>query len=138
MFGDLALSSSTSLRTATIVTITECHFAFLKENIYSQSIKEYNEKKRKNMICYLCNIQLLNSISYKSMEKKYFNDFVFKVAKKNEIILKENQKNLNIIFFKEGVFEISFRAKINDICNIINHYYQQLENITKRKSDIDE
>lgn len=138
MFGDLALSSSTSLRTATIVTITECHFAFLKENIYSQSIKEYNEKKRKNMICYLCNIQLLNSISYKSMEKKYFNDFVFKVAKKNEIILKENQKNLNIIFFKEGVFEISFRAKINDICNIINHYYQQLENITKKKSDIDE
>ena len=137
MFGDLALSSSTSLRTATIVTITECHFAFLKENIYSQSIKEYNEKKRKNMVCYLCNIELLKSISYKSMEKKYFNHFVFKMAKKNEIILKENQKNLNIIFFKEGVFEISFRAKINDICNIINHYYEQLENITKRKNDID-
>jgi len=138
MFGDLALSSLTSLRTATIVTITECHFAFLKENIYAQSIKEYNEKKRKNMINYLCNIPLLKSISYKSMEKKYFNDFVFKVAKKNEIILKENQKNLNIIFFKEGVFEIYFRAKINDICNIINHYYQHLESITKRKSDIDE
>lgn len=138
MFGDLALSSSTSLRTATIVTITECHFAFLKENIYSQSIKEYNEKKRKNMICYLCNIQLLESISYKSMEKKYINHFVFKMAKKNDIILKENQKNLNIIFFKEGVFEISFRAKINDICNIVNQYYQQLENITKKKNDIDE
>ena len=138
MFGDLALSSSTSLRTATIVTITECHFAFLKENIYSQSIKEYNEKKRKNMIYYLCNIELLNSISYKSMEKKYFNHFVFKMAKKNEIILREKEKNLNIIFFKEGVFEISFRAKINDICNIINHYYQMLESITKRKNDIDE
>jgi hypothetical protein len=72
------------------------------------------------------------------MEKKYFNHFVFKMAKKNEIILREKQKNLNIIFFKEGVFEISFRAKINDICNIINHYYQQLESITKRKNDIDE
>ena len=138
MFGDLALSSSTSLRTATIITITECHFGFLTEEIYSQSIKEYNEKNRKNMICYLCNIPLLNNFSYKTIEKRYFNNFVFKGAKRNEIILAAKQKNQNIIFFKEGIFEISFRGTIADIFNIINYYYQKLENITKKKVDIDE
>ena len=138
MFGDLALSSSTSLRTATIITITECHFGFLTEEIYAQSIKEYNEKNRKNMICYLCNIPLLSSFSYKTIEKRYFNNFVFKGAKRNEIILAAKQKNENIIFFKEGIFEISFRGTITDIFNIINYYYQKLESITKKKNDINE
>ena len=138
MFGDVALSSSTSLRTATIITITECHFGFLTEHIYSQSIKEYNEKNRKNMICYLCNVPLLNSFSYKTIDKKYFNNFVFKGAKRNEIILKAKQLNKNIIFFKEGIFEISFKGTIQDIYNIINYYHQKLENINKKKTDIDE
>ena len=138
MFGDLALSSSTSLRTATIITITECHFGFLTEEIYGQSIKEYNEKNRKNMICYLCNIPLLSNFSYKTIEKRYFNNFVFKGAKRNEIILGANQRNENIIFFKEGIFEISFRGTICDIFNIINYYFQKFENITKKRNDINE
>lgn len=138
MFGDLALSSANSQRTATIITISECHFGFLTEEIYSQSIKEFNEKNRKNMICYLCNIQLLSSFTYKTIEKKYFNNFVFKGAKRNEIILGAKQKNQNIIFFKEGIFEISFRGSISDIFNIVNYYYQKLESITKKKNDIDE
>ena len=53
------------------------------------------------------------------MEKKYFNDFVFKGAKRNEIILKAKENNKNIIFFKEGIFEISFRGSITDIFNIL-------------------
>ena len=138
MFGDLALSSANSQRTATIITISECHFGFLTEEIYSQSIKEFNEKNRKNMICYLCNIQLLSSFTYKTIEKKYFNNFVFKGAKRNEIILGAKQKNQNIIFFKEGIFEISFRGSISDIFNIVNYYYQKLESIIKKKNDIDE
>ena len=138
MFGDLALSSSSSQRTATIITVTESYFGFLTDEIYSQSIKEFNEKNRKNMICYLCNIPLLNNFSYKTIEKKYFNNFVFKGAKKNEIILRAKEKNPNIIFFKEGIFEISFKGSITDIFNIINYYYQKLEKITKKKSDINE
>ena len=138
MFGDVALSSSTSLRTATIITISECHFGFLTEEIYAQSIKEYNEKNRKNNICYLCNIPLLSSFSYKTIDKRYFNNFVFKGAKRNEIILSTKKTNENIIFFKEGIFEISFSGTILDIFNIINNYYQKLESITKKRSDIDE
>ena len=138
MFGDLALSSSNSLRTATIITISESHFGFLTEEKYSQSIKEYNEKNRKNMICYLCNIQLLSSFTYKTIEKKFFNNFVFKGAKRNEIILSPHQKNPNIIFFKEGTFEISLRGSIIDIFNLINFYYKKFEKLAIKKNDIDE
>jgi hypothetical protein len=92
MFGDLALSSSSSQRTATIITVTESYFGFLTDEIYSQSIKEFNEKNRKNMICYLCNIPLLNNFSYKTIEKKYFNNFVFKGAKKKRNNFKRKRK----------------------------------------------
>ena len=138
MFGDLALSSATSQRTATIITITECYFGFLPDAIYAQSIKEYNEKNRRNRICYLCNVPIMSTFSYKMIEKRYYNNFVFKGAKRNEIILKQNSLNNNIILFKEGTFEISFKGTINDIYDIINYYMKQYESIVKRRIDINE
>ena len=138
MFGDQALSSSTSQRTATIITIAECHFGFLTEGIYTQSIKEYNEKNRRNRICYLCNVPIMNSFSYKMIEKRYYNSFVFKGAKRNEIILNQNDINKNIILFKEGVFEISFKGSINDICDIVNYYMRQYHLISRKKNDIND
>ena len=138
MFGDQALSNSTSQRTATIITISECHFGFLTEEIYTQSIKEYNEKNRRNRICYLCNVPIMNNFSYKMIEKRYYNNFVFKGAKKKEIILNQNDINKNIILFKEGVFEISFKGTINDICDIINYYMRQYHLISRKKSDIND
>ena len=136
MFGDQALSNSTSKRTATIITLTESHFGYLTSEIYDHTIKEYNEKNRKNRICYLCNVPIMNTFSYKIIEKRYYNHFVFKGAKRRDIILKQNDKNDNIILFKEGVFEISFKGSISDICNIINYYMKQYHLIATKKSDI--
>ena len=136
MFGDQALSSATSQRTATIITLSECHFGFLKGTIYEQSIKEYNEKNRKNRIFYLCNVPIMSSFSYKIIERRYYNNFVFKAAKRKELILSQNEKNKNIILLKEGVFEISFKGTIIDICDLINYYMYKLEKMLKRKGEI--
>ena len=138
MFGDQALSSTTSQRTATIISITECHLGYLNAEIYAQSIKEYNEKNRRNRICYLCNVPIMSTFSYKMIEKKYYNNFVFKGAKRNEIIMQEDTYNKNIILLKEGTFEISFRGTISDICDIINYYMRQYELILKRRNEINE
>ena len=138
MFGDQALSSATSQRTATIITITECHLGYLNDETYAQSIKEYKEKNRRNRICYLCNVPIMSTFSYKLIEKRYYNNFVFKGAKRKEIILTQNQKNKNIILFKEGTYEISFKGTIADISDIINLYMRQYESIVRRKSDINE
>ena len=51
MFGDTALGSATSKRTATIISATECHFGCLNKDIYNY-IKFSNDKKRKNNINY--------------------------------------------------------------------------------------
>ena len=138
MFGDQALSSSNSKRTATIITLSECHFGFLQDTIYNQTIKEYNDKNRRNRICFLCNIPILDSFSYKLIEKRYYNKFVFKGAKMHEIILKQNELNDNIILFKDGIFEISFKGTIDDICDIIMHYMKQYESGIKRGNDFDQ
>ena len=80
----------------------------------------------------------MSTFSYKMIEKRYYNNFVFKGAKRNEIILKQNSLNNNIILFKEGTFEISFKGTINDIYDIINYYMKQYESIVKRRIDINE
>ena len=117
-FGDLALSTSSSKRTASIITINDCHFGYFNEYIYTKSIKEYQEKSRKKLICYLCNVPLLDNFGFNIMEKRYYNNFVFKTIKRNENILEVDTLNKNVIILKEGLYEVSFEGSINDICDL--------------------
>ena len=40
MFGDLALSANNVKRTASILTVDECHFACLTKDLYSEFIEK--------------------------------------------------------------------------------------------------
>jgi len=135
MFGDLALSSNNAKRTATIITIEECHFACLTRALYSEFIEKGNERIRNNKVNYLCNINILKSFPRFILERKLFNHFAFKTFQKDKFILKTNEINNNIIFLKDGIFEVSFTGKLNDLGDLINFYYNQFLHIIKKKDN---
>ena len=137
MFGDLALSSNNAKRTATIITIDECHFACLTRALYSEFIEKGNERIRTNKINYLCNINILKSFPRFILERKLFNHFAFKTFQKDKYILKTNEINNNIIFLKDGIFEVSFSGQLNDLTDLINFYYNQYSFIMKKKENED-
>ena len=135
MFGDLALSANNVKRTATVITVDECHFACLTRALYAEFIEEGNERIRNNKINYLCNINILKNFPRFILEGKLFNNFAFKNFKKDKYVLKANEVNNNIIFLKDGIFEVSFTGKINDINDLINFYYNQYIRLIKKKDN---
>ena len=47
-------------------------------------------------------------------------------------ILKTNETSNDIIFLKDGVFEVSFNGKLNDLSDLINLYYREYLILAKR------
>ena len=121
MFGDTALGSATSKRTATIISAKECHFGCLNKDIYNY-IKFSNDKKRKNNINYICRMKIFKSLKYKVVEEKLINYFAFKNCVKDEFLVKFGEINNNIIIIKSGKFEINIKGDVNSIFEIINEY----------------
>ena len=137
MFGDLALNTSNSKRSATIITIADSYFGCLNKDIYS-TIKYSNERKKKNMINYLCHTKIFKSINSKTLEDKYINYFAFKTAVMDEYIIKNGQLNSNLIIIKNGVFEITFNGKLNDVFYLMNYYYEKFSDLNEKKYEMSE
>ena len=133
IFGDLALTGNNIKRTATIISNDECHFACLTRELYTDFIEKGNEKIRKIKIDYLCNINILKSFSRFVLEKKLINHFIFKNFIKDKYILKSNEVNNNIIFLKEGIFEVSYIGKLTDLSNLIKLFYIEYNNLANKK-----
>ena len=133
MFGDLALSSLNFKRTATVITVDQCHFACLTRELYSEFIEKGNERIRNNKINYLCNINIFKNFPKFLLERRLFNHFVFKNFQKEKYILRANEINNNIIFLRDGVFEVSFTGKLNDLTDLINFYFYQYIHLINKK-----
>ena len=132
-FGDLALTGNNIKRTATIVSIEECHFACLTRELYSAFIEKGNERIRNNKINYLLSIKILKPFPKFILEKKLFNHFAFKTFIKDKFLLKTNEINNDIIFLKDGVFEVSFNGNLEDLNNLIIFFYREFNNLANKK-----
>ena len=139
-FGDLALTGNNIKRTATIISIEECHFACLTRELYAAFIEKGNERIRNNKINYLLSINILKSFPKFILEKKLFNHFAFKNFSKDKFLLKTNEINNDIIFLKDGVLEVSFNGNLGSLNNLINFFYKEFINLAnkKEKEELDE
>ena len=121
MFGDTALGTAAAKRTATIITATDCHFGSLNKEAFN-FIKFSSDKKRKNNINYICRIRIFRNLTFKIIEEKYINYFVFKNCTKDECLIRYGEINNNIIIIKSGKFEINIKGDIKYIFELINEY----------------
>ena len=133
IFGDLALTGSNVKRTATIISVDDCHFACLTRELYSVFIEKGNERIRNNKINYLLSINILRPFPRFILEKKLFNHFGFKNFIKDKYLLKTNEISNDIIFLKDGIFEVSFCGKLGDLTNLINLFYREYINLSNRR-----
>ena len=121
MFGDIALGDLISKRTATIISVSDCHFGCFNRDVYNH-IKFSNDKKRRNMINYIGRTRIFKNLKYKAIEEKYINYFAFKNCVKDEYLLNIGEINNNIIIIKNGKFEINIKGGIQNIFEMINLY----------------
>ena len=133
IFGDLALTGNNIKRTASIVSIDECHFACLTRELYSAFIEKGNERIRNNKINYLLSINILKSFPRFILEKKLFNHFAFKNFIRDKYLLKTNEISNDIIFLKDGIFEVSFTGKLGDLTKLINLFFNEYNFLANKR-----
>ena len=133
IFGDLALTGNNIKRTASIVSIDECQFACLTRELYSAFIEKGNERIRNNKINYLLSINILKSFPRFILEKKLFNHFGFKNFIRDKYLLKTNEISNDIIFLKDGIFEVSFTGKLGDLTKLINLFYNEYNFLANKR-----
>ena len=124
-FGDYALINENSLRIATIFIREDSFFGTLSKDSYQNSIKTLQEKINYSDVNFIYNTKLFEEITLKSLTSHYWNFFIKKRIKKDEILFEYNKIIEDIIFFYQGEVTLIIPnltcKKINELINQINH-----------------
>lgn len=125
-FGDIALESANNKRTASIITIENCSFGVVNKNDYFSFLKNVNTKNRKKFFSVIFSYNIFQNISRYVFEKKYYNFFKYQKCERNQMLVRENEKNETIFFTLNGEYEISTNRNIVEVNNLIIQYKKTL------------
>lgn len=127
LFGQLALSNSLALRTATIISKTQSHLAILYKSTYNLCLAAGEEKNRRNGILFVLSTKLFSQVSYDYMDKKFFNNFTNRKIEKGTLLIEENEKPKRICLLKEGVFEVSIKNSFKYLISLWKEFNDKIK-----------
>lgn len=128
LFGELALSDPLALRTATIITASDCHFGTLSKQSYSLSLKAGAERQLRQSINFVCSFELFKGIVPGILKKRYFNNFSVKKVVKGSIIIEQNTPATSISLLREGNYEVYVNLSIFELLQLEKYYYSKSPN----------
>ena len=92
----------------------------------SSNLFKINLDDNEDVLNFLESQYIFRDVSFIFLQNKFLTYFIQKHLKKNEIILSQNEFNKNIIFLKEGCYELSIKLSIKEIGKLINFYNKTL------------
>ena len=92
----------------------------------SSNLFKINLDHNEDVLNFLESQYIFRDVSFIFLQNKFLTYFIQKHLKKNEIILSQNEFNKNIIFLKEGCYELSIKLSIKEIGKLINFYNKTL------------
>ena len=119
VFGEMALNNENLMRTATVITLEDCHFGILKKKAYEQSLKYETEKKHKDIIYYLLSLPNFRGMQFEAFYKKYYNFLTHTIIKKGEKIITQNNIPKFVAFLKKGSYILTCNMSLNELTNLI-------------------
>ena len=118
-FGELALEHLNKKRMATIITLSDCHFAVIDKREYNELIKDSVNKSKNKFYNLIYTYKIFDSISYMSFDKKYYNYFRYLKMKQNEILFNEGDSCDEVYFILNGEYELFVDKNIFEINQMI-------------------
>lgn len=113
-FGEIALQSQNSKRSATIICLEDCVFGTLSREAYNASIKDIQTKNRRNNIKFLLSFSFFHELGWMFFETRFFNYFTIQTAHLGEYLLQQGKTCDYIYFIKEGEFEVTTYLNVNE------------------------
>ncbi len=118
-FGDIALTSSSQKRTATIVTNTETHFGILGKKMFYKHLKEVSDKEKKFNMNIILSQKVFNSLNINIFQKNYFNQFVHRKLNRGDFLIKEGQEADRLFVIKDGNYEVSIKKANDELSDLV-------------------
>ena len=134
-FGHVALESKTQKRTATAITLEECHLGYLNKNDYLVFVKEITTKAHQNLCNLIFSYSLFNEIPKKIFETNYIHMFKYTNFERNEKIINEGEPNKHCLFLNSGQIIISVNKNIEEVNELIIKLKQIKSRINKLTQD---
>ena len=118
-FGELALRDSKSVRTATIITSKECHFAYLTRKTYNNSLKINTELHLKSQLTFFINLPIFADIPVILFYKKYYTRISKHYIMKNQFLIKQGEKPKELCLLNKGAYELMCNLNLYELTDLI-------------------
>lgn len=130
-FGDLALTSSSQKRTATIITDIDSHFGILEKISFEKCLKDVSDRAKRWNMNFILSQKVFSSINPNIFQRNYFNNFVNKKLNRGDILIKEGQEADKIFVIKDGHFEVTIKKTNVELYNLIRKLGGNSRNLFK-------
>ena len=138
LFGELALRDPKAERTATIITTTECHFAYLNRKTYNNSLKTNTELHLKNQLTFFVNLPIFVDIPIILFYKKYYTHISKHYLMKNKFVIKQGEKPTQLCLLNKGNYELICNMNLRELTDLIYYFIEKVKNyqINSEQNDL--
>ena len=134
LFGELALRHPQSVRTATIITSTECHFSYLNKSTFNNCLKSNTEIHLKQQLSFFLNLPIFKDIPITSFYKKYYTNISKNYIVKNNFILKQGEKPTKLCLLNKGLYILMTNLNLSDLNELIFYLIKKIKNYKTENS----
>ena len=131
LFGDMALNNKNSLRTATIISLDECHCGVLNKKSYNNCLKTSAERNLRDILEFIVELPLFKGIQPAYFLKKYYTSLSRNYTNKNYKIIIQGEKPEYIALLKSGQYTIYTYNSLFNISNLMIYYLKLKQKIKK-------
>ena len=133
VFGELALRNAHAVRTATIITSSDCHLSYLNRSTFNRCLKANTELHLKQQLSFFINLPIFIDIPITSFYKKYYTNISKHYIEKNHFILKQGQRPTRLCLISKGIYILLSFLNISELSDLI---FFLLKKIKKYKDNI--
>ena len=127
LFGELALRHPQAVRTATIITSTNCHFSYLNRTTFNNCLKINTEIHLKQQLSFFINLPIFVDIPITSFYKKYYTNISKYYILKNNYILKQGEKPTRLCLLSKGLYILMTNLNISDLSDLIFYLIKKIK-----------
>ena len=126
-FGELALRNSNAERTATIITSSDCHFAYLNRKTYNTRLKTKAELDLKYKLTFFRSLPIFIDIPLIIFYKKYYTHISKHYLMKNVFAIKQGEKPNQLCLLNKGTYELISNMNLKDLTELIFYFIEKVK-----------
>ena len=128
LFGEMALTDPNSLRKATIITSSDCHFSILNKKTFNNCIKIGAQRHLREILQFFIKLPIFSGIPEGVFYNKYYTNLTKITILKGKNIVNQGEKPEFITLLQSGLYGVTTFMSLYDLTRLIFRYAKHFNN----------